>query len=72
VAAANGVDTPPESAGVGRGVRAGRRRRGSAPNGRRAARSASGPRRWSFPVDGGGNRVAAERGGHAGIATEAV
>ena len=63
-AAGNGVDTPAEAAGVRRSVRAGGRRRGGAPTGRRAARPVSGRCRWSGPVDGGGNRVAAEWGDH--------
>jgi len=72
VGTANGVNTPVEAAGVRRSVRAGGRRRGSAPTGRRAARPVAGRCRWSGPVNGGGNRVASERGDHAGETPEAV
>jgi len=72
VVTANGVDTPAAAAGVRWSVRAGGRRRGGAPTGRRAARPVAGRCRWGGSVDGGGNRVAAERGDHAGETPEAV
>jgi len=66
VVSANGVGTPAEAAGERGGVRADGRRNGGAAIGRRAARPDAGRHLRRASVDGGGNRDAAERGGHAG------